>query len=98
MLLGRHSIRTQCLAVQASRWHPTAPVTGPQPTAQGPAGFSCRAGRVYIMEALQGLNAQTSTLSLTTCLSVEKQFKVALETKRVIFLVKMKAVNFKPTA
>lgn len=50
------------------------------------------------MEALQGLNAQTSTLNLTTCLSVEKQFKVALETKRVIFLVKMKAVNFKPTA
>lgn len=48
--------------------------------------------------ALLGLNSQTSTLTLTTCLTVEKQFKVALETKRVIFLVKMKAVNFKPNA
>lgn len=48
--------------------------------------------------ARSGLNAQTSTLGLTTCLTVEKQFKVALETKRVIFLVKMKAVNFQPNA
>lgn len=37
-------------------------------------------------------------LKLTTCLNVEKQFKVALETKHAIFLVKMKAVNFKPSA
>lgn len=37
-------------------------------------------------------------LGLTTYLNVEKQFKVALETKRAIFLVKLKAVNFKPNA
>lgn len=71
--------------------------TRAQRIAQGLLGVPHpRAGAVYLSEPLRGSSAQTSTLSLTTCLGVEKQFKVALETKHVIFLVKMKAVNFKP--
>lgn len=56
--------------------------------------------RMYTQQEQQQLPPvqRPPPLGLTTYLNVEKQFKVALETKRAIFLVKLKAVNFKPNA
>lgn len=82
-------------SIRVTSCHPAHRTSAPR---QGPASSAQEAGAVYLMEPPQRLNAQTSTFSLTTCLSAEPQFKVALETKRVIFLVKMKAVHFKPNA
>lgn len=93
--LGGIRLQPMGMSVRVVSWHSPHPTPAHCP---GSSQHFLTSQSSLPHGALLGLNSQTSTLMLTTCLTVEKQFKVALETKRVIFLVKMKAVNFKPNA